>query len=147
MLSWIARQTQAALDMLRAWSSRHAFGITITLLIVAFLTIFFWERIFVSIYAGRVGVLWRRFGGTVVDRVYGEGLHVVLPFNIMYVYDVRWTLVRRSIVALTQDGLDMTVTLIDPIPGEPSTGRRAPPTRRHGLRRLAHHADDGFYRA
>ena len=111
MLSWIARRIQAALDMLRAWSSRHAFGITITLLIVAFFAIFFWERIFVSIYAGHVGVLWRRFGGTVVDRVYGEGLHFVLPFNIMYVYDVRWAVVRRSIVALTQDGLDMTVTL------------------------------------
>ena len=111
MLSWIARRIQAALDMLREWSSRHAFGITITLLIVAFFAIFFWERIFVSIYAGHVGVLWRRFGGTVVDRVYGEGLHLVLPFNIMYVYDVRWTVVRRSIIALTQDGLDMTVTL------------------------------------
>jgi prohibitin 2 len=111
LLSWIARRLQAALNLLREWSSRHGFAITLTLLIVVFLTVFFWERIFVSIYAGQVGVLWRRFGGTVVEHVYGEGLHLVLPFNIMYIYDVRWNLVRRSITALTQDGLDMTVNV------------------------------------
>ena len=82
-----------------------------TVLIVAFLALFFWERILVSIYPGHVGVLWRRFSGTVTGRVYGEGLHFVLPFNIMYIYDVRWHIVRRSLTALTQDGLDMTVDL------------------------------------
>jgi regulator of protease activity HflC (stomatin/prohibitin superfamily) len=111
LLSWIARQLRATLHIIREWSSRHVFGITITLLIIAFLALFFWERILVSIHAGQVGVLWRRFGGTVVHRVYGEGLHFILPFNIMYVYDVRWNIVRRSITTLTQDGLDMTVTL------------------------------------
>ncbi len=111
MLSWIALRIQAALDMLREWSSRLAFGITMTLLIVVFLALFFWERILVSIYPGHVGVLWRRFSGTVTDRVYGEGLHFVLPFNIIYIYDVRWHIVRRSLTALTQDGLDMTVDL------------------------------------
>jgi regulator of protease activity HflC (stomatin/prohibitin superfamily) len=109
LLSWIARRIQAALDMLREWSSRHAFGITMTLLIIAFLALFFWERILASIYPGHVGGLWRRFSGTVTDRVYGEGLHFVLPVNIMYSYDVRWHIVRRSLTALTQDGLDMTV--------------------------------------
>jgi prohibitin 2 len=99
---------RAALRTLRLWCSRHAFGITVTLLLVAFLTVFFWERIFISIYPGHVGVLWRRFGGTVTDRVYGEGLHFVLPINIMYIYDVRWQALQVSLTGLSRDGLEIT---------------------------------------
>jgi regulator of protease activity HflC (stomatin/prohibitin superfamily) len=94
--------------MAQEWFSRHAFGITITLLLVVFLAVFFWERMLVSIYPGHVGVLWRRFGGTVVDRVYTEGLHFVFPLNIMYIYDVRWQVLHRSLMGLTRDGLEMT---------------------------------------
>jgi regulator of protease activity HflC (stomatin/prohibitin superfamily) len=97
--------------MLREWFTRHAFGITVTLLTVLFLAVFFWERLLVSIYPGQVGVLWRRFGGTVVDRVYTEGLHFVFPLNIMYIYDVRSQLYRRSVVGLTRDGLEMTAVV------------------------------------
>src|SRR5262249_43560973 len=50
-------------------------------------------------------------GGTVINKVYGEGTHLVFPINIMYVYDVRWQLLRRSIAALTRDGLEITVDL------------------------------------
>lgn len=108
MFSWVLRRLRAALRALGEWCSRHAFVMSITLLIVAFLALFFWERLLVSIYPGEVGVLWRRFGGTVVDRVYAEGLHVVFPFNIMYRYNVRWQIFRRSVVGLTRDGLEMT---------------------------------------
>ena len=88
-----------------------------TLLIIAFLALFFWERILVSIYPGHVGVLWRRFSGTVTDRVYGEGLHFVLPVNIMYSYDVRWHIVRRSLakVIVLGDKADLPL-LIGTVP-------------------------------
>lgn len=108
MFSWVPRRLRAALRALGEWFSRHAFVMSITLLIVAFLALFFWERLLVSIYPGEVGVLWRRFSGTVVDRVYAEGLHVVFPLNIMYRYNVRWQIFRRSVVGLTRDGLEMT---------------------------------------
>jgi regulator of protease activity HflC (stomatin/prohibitin superfamily) len=108
LLSRLTRRLRAALHMLREWCSRHAFSITVTLLIVVFVALFFWERIFVSIYPGQVGVLWRRFGGTVVDKVYTEGLHLVFPLNIMYIYDVRWQVLSLPVVGLTRDGLEMT---------------------------------------
>src|SRR5262249_31106108 len=72
---------------------------------------FFWDRLVVSIYPGHAGVLWRRFGGTVIHKVYGEGTHVLFPLNIMYIYDVRWHVLRRSVTTLTRDGLEITVDL------------------------------------
>lgn len=96
---------------LRNWCSRHALGLTITLLITAFLVVFFWHHVVISIYPGQVGVLWRRFSGTVIDRVYKEGLQVVSPLDIMYIYNTRWQVLRRSVVALTRDGLEITADL------------------------------------
>jgi hypothetical protein len=44
----------------------------------------------VSVAAGHVGVLYKRFaGGTDVENVYDEGFHFVWPWNNMYVYDAR----------------------------------------------------------
>jgi regulator of protease activity HflC (stomatin/prohibitin superfamily) len=103
LFSWLIRLTD--------WFARHTLSLTITLLIVLFLVLFFWDRLVVSIYPGHVGVLWRRFGGTVINKVYGEGTHLVLPLNIMYIYDVRWQLFRRSVTALTRDGLEVTIDL------------------------------------
>ena len=108
MFSWLARQMRAMLRFLGGWFSRHALGVTITLLIVAFVFVFFWERMVISIYPGEVGVLWRRLSGTVIDKVYGEGLHLVLPINIMYHYNVRWQVLRRTVMGLTRDGLELT---------------------------------------
>jgi hypothetical protein len=38
--------------------------------------------------SGRAGVLWKWFGGT-QPEVYGEGVHIVAPWNRMLVYDIR----------------------------------------------------------
>ena len=45
----------------------------ITLLIIAFLVVFLWHKIFVTIHAGEAGILFERFTGTVVDKIYSEG--------------------------------------------------------------------------
>jgi regulator of protease activity HflC (stomatin/prohibitin superfamily) len=108
LFSPFARRLRAALYSLREWGARHAFSITVTLLLVTFLGLVFWDRILVSIYPGQVGVLWRRFGGMVVDKVYTEGLHILFPLDIMYIYDVRWQVLRFSVGGLTRDGLEMT---------------------------------------
>jgi len=76
------------------------------ILLFAFLLIYFAPDIFVSIHAGQAGVLWRRLmNGTVTDQVYGEGFHVILPWNKMYIYDVRVQEVRPDIDVLTKNGL------------------------------------------
>jgi len=109
--AWLGQRSRTILRPVRDWGSRHALGITITLLITAFLLVFFWEHIVISVYPGQVGVLWRRFSGTVIHKVYGEGVHLVSPLNIMYIYDVRWHVLQRSVTILTRDGLEVQADL------------------------------------
>ena len=42
-----------------------------------------------TIDSGEAGVLFRAFGGTEMDQVYGEGFHLIAPWNTMYVYDIK----------------------------------------------------------
>lgn len=86
--------------------------IVLCILILAMLGIYFSSNIIISIQAGHVGVLWSRFGGgTVTDRVYGEGIHLIFPWDKMIPYDVRAHHVIRSYDAITSDGLAIKVAL------------------------------------
>jgi regulator of protease activity HflC (stomatin/prohibitin superfamily) len=72
--------------------------------------VYFYDSVVISIHPGELGVLWRWLGGgTVVHTVYREGLHLILPFNRMYVYNVRKQRVTDSIDVLTVDGLTVHV--------------------------------------
>lgn len=74
--------------------------------------IYFLPEIFINVNAGEAGVLWRRFlGGTVTDRVYGEGLHMIFPWDEMYVYNVRVQEEERSLNVLTTEGLAASVLI------------------------------------
>jgi regulator of protease activity HflC (stomatin/prohibitin superfamily) len=68
------------------------------------------DRIVISVESGELGVLWRPLGGgTVLDTVYREGLHVILPVNKMHVYNIRKQQYSDNIDALTTDGLSVHV--------------------------------------
>jgi regulator of protease activity HflC (stomatin/prohibitin superfamily) len=74
--------------------------------ILAFLLAYFFNSMFVAIRPGELGVLWSMLGGgTVVHTVYREGLHFVLPFNHMYIYNARKQFYADSIDVMTVDGL------------------------------------------
>jgi regulator of protease activity HflC (stomatin/prohibitin superfamily) len=80
------------------------------LFVLAFLIVFFFNRIVISIYPGELGVLWRRIGGgSQIDSVYREGVHFILPINKMYVYNVRKQQFNDTINVLTVDGLTIGV--------------------------------------
>ncbi len=94
----------------RAFWRRQIPYLVLLSFLAAFTVVFFHDRIIVSIHPGELGVLWRRLGGgTVIDTVYREGLHLVLPVNRMYVYDVRKQRFTDTINALTVDGLTVQV--------------------------------------
>jgi regulator of protease activity HflC (stomatin/prohibitin superfamily) len=114
LLERLIRLVQAALQAVWAWTKRHSLGVTISLLVVAFLVAYFSDRIFISIYSGQAGVLWRRFGGTVThpQGILSEGLHIILPINIVYKYNLRWQIVRRQVRVLTRDGLEIDADLV-----------------------------------
>lgn len=78
--------------------------------LLTFLTIFFWpylnDRVFMSLRPGEAGVLWERFfGGTNLSYTYREGFHFVMPWNRMYIYNVRLQQTPHKIVALCKNGL------------------------------------------
>ncbi len=84
----------------------------VILLIFFFLVLYFWNHIFVSIKAGEGGVLYHRFdGGTVTDKVYPEGFHVIFPWDIMSIYTVRYQAYPHEMFALTQKGLKIKLSL------------------------------------
>lgn len=81
-------------------------------LIGTFLVLFFAPDIFVTVKAGEAGVLWRRFfGGTVRDKVYGEGLHVIWPWDKLYIYNVRVQQIHRMVYVLDKTGLQYTLNV------------------------------------
>jgi regulator of protease activity HflC (stomatin/prohibitin superfamily) len=84
---------------------RRATIVVITLILL-FAAVFFFRDIFITIRPGQAGVLYRTLlGGTQTDRVYGEGLHIIFPFDEMYIYNVRYQRVTRTVEVLTQKGL------------------------------------------
>lgn len=80
----------------------------ITLLVV----IFFFNRIVIIIHSGQAGVLYRMFGGgTETDTIYAEGIHIINPFNTMYLYEVRKQLARHEFDVITNKGLSIHLSL------------------------------------
>ena len=79
-----------------------------------FLVVYFIQYIFITIKPGEAGVLYRRLqGGTDLSQVYTEGLNIIFPWDIMYVYDTRIHERFISTNVLSSDGLtikmDVTV--------------------------------------
>jgi len=103
---WTADQYRRA----KAFAQREAPYIILLLFLLIFFVIFFFNRIVISIHSGELGVLWRRLGGgTQIDTVYREGMHLILPFNKMYIYNVRKQQFTDTISVLTVDGLSVGV--------------------------------------
>ena len=61
----------------------------------------------VRIDSGGAGVLWSALSGGTQDEVYHEGLHLVAPWNRMYVYDVRVHERLEKIHVLSSNGLSV----------------------------------------
>src|SRR5262249_4924271 len=65
--------------------------------------------------SGHVGVLWKRFaGGTVLDPppLKDEGLHVIWPWDRLFLYDLRLQYFTESYNAISSDGVSLTASVI-----------------------------------
>jgi regulator of protease activity HflC (stomatin/prohibitin superfamily) len=88
----------------------------IRLLLVAagllFLVVFLAPDIFRVIPAGSVGVLYRPlFGGTQTESVMGEGLHLIVPWNVVTLYNLRVQEDKHEMQVLTKEGLTVQLHL------------------------------------
>lgn len=70
-----------------------------------------WNRVVVTIHSGEAGVLYRWVSGTDMSNIYGEGLHIMWPWNRMYVYNVRLQTEQRQYSLLTQGGLPVDLEI------------------------------------
>jgi regulator of protease activity HflC (stomatin/prohibitin superfamily) len=106
LAQWFSHQWRRQMAFLR----RHAPPLLLALLLAFFFVVVFFNRMVIPIHSGELGVLWRRLGGgTQIDTVYREGMHIILPFNRMYIYNVRKQQLADSINVLTVDGLTVNV--------------------------------------
>jgi regulator of protease activity HflC (stomatin/prohibitin superfamily) len=65
----------------------------------------------VSIGPGQAGVIFRPFGGGVdtLNPPLQEGVHVIAPWNKVYIYNIRQQELKETMKVLSQDGLDITL--------------------------------------
>lgn len=64
----------------------------------------------VTIAGGEAGVLFRTFsGGIELETTYGEGFHIVAPWNDMVVYETRQQEAKETMAVLSSNGLEISV--------------------------------------
>ncbi len=96
----------------RDWIRRNRQGLILASLLFLFLVAALWPRIFIRVRSGEAGVLYSLLGGgTVVDYVYPEGLHMILPWDVLYVYNVRIQEREQDLQLLTRNGLHVSFKL------------------------------------
>jgi regulator of protease activity HflC (stomatin/prohibitin superfamily) len=81
------------------------------MLIALLVVLLLWNRIIITIYAGEGGVLFKRWGGTVVNKIYKEGIHTIFPWNIMTKYNLRIQEKRHEFSVLSKQGLNIDIKI------------------------------------
>jgi hypothetical protein len=71
----------------------------------------FSSRLFVKIDAGEAGVQYDLFTGLNEDKVYGQGLKVIAPWNKMFIYSTRIQEDRSVMEVLSANGLTIRTEL------------------------------------
>ncbi|MEL7118974.1 MAG: prohibitin family protein [Bacteroidota bacterium] len=75
-----------------------------------FVIIIFSSATFLTIEPGNRGVLFRRFGGGLdKENIYSPGFHVIAPWNIMHIYEVREVQLEEEMEVLSSNGLNIKV--------------------------------------
>ena len=94
----------------------------ITLLAVMLVATFLFPFIVITVPSGSVGVLWKRFNGydlycwcfvgrgTILDprELRDEGLHVIWPWDKLFLYDLRLQSSTQTYNAISKDGVMLT---------------------------------------
>lgn len=75
-----------------------------------FILIISWSSMTVTINSGQAGVLFRMLDkGVDTETTYGEGFHFILPWNKMFIYEVRQQENAETMSVLSSNGLEITI--------------------------------------
>jgi len=80
--------------------------VVIYLMVATLMAIVLYPHMVVTVPSGEVGVLWKRFGGgTVLDprRLKNEGFNLILPWNQVFLYDLRLQSFTESYNAISSE--------------------------------------------
>ena len=94
-------------------SNRPEFNIPklgLPIIILAVFAILLFTKSAVTIGSGQAGVLYKTFSnGVVTDKTYGEGFHIVAPWNDMHIYEVRQQELFEKMKVLSSNGLEIQI--------------------------------------
>jgi regulator of protease activity HflC (stomatin/prohibitin superfamily) len=104
---------------------RHLPGISVGLMLFGLVAAILYPYMVITVPSGQVGVLWKRingFGvycfcwvgrGTVLNplELREEGLHVIWPWDKLFLYDLRLQTVKETYNAISSDGVSLTATI------------------------------------
>ena len=96
------------------FTERHLPRIVLYLMVATLVAAVLLPHVVVTVPSGFVGVLWKRFGnGTVLDprQLRGEGLRFLLPWNQLFLYDLRLQSMTATVNAISRDGVSLTATM------------------------------------
>src|SRR4051794_14042190 len=99
----------------RRFVDRYLPSLVIYLMVVTLIGVVLFPYVAITVPSGHVGVLWKRFGGvTVLDprQLKDEGLHLVWPWNEVFLYDLRLQSITDTYNAISSDGVSLNATLI-----------------------------------
>jgi len=99
----------------RLFVDRYLPSFVIYLMVLTLVGVVLFPHVVVTVPSGHVGVLWKRFGGgTVLDprQLKDEGLHLVWPWNEVFLYDLRLQSITETYNAISSDGVSLAATLI-----------------------------------
>jgi regulator of protease activity HflC (stomatin/prohibitin superfamily) len=88
--------------------------LVIYLMVATFIAVVLAPFVLVTVPSGNVGVLWKRFGaGTVLDprKLKDEGMRFILPWNKLFLYDLRLQSTTETHNAISKDGISLTASI------------------------------------
>jgi prohibitin 2 len=112
----------------RRWArrlTRHLPGVAVMVLMSLLAIVVLWPYTVITVPSGRVGVLWKRFNGidlycfcwvgrgTVLapSELREEGLHVIWPWDKLFLYDLRLQSATQTYNAISKDGVSVTAQI------------------------------------
>jgi regulator of protease activity HflC (stomatin/prohibitin superfamily) len=98
----------------RRFVERHLPSVVIYLMVATLVAIVLYPHMVITVPSGHVGVLWKRFGGgTVLDPrlLKNEGFNLILPWNVVFLYDLRLQSFTESYNAISSDGVSLTASV------------------------------------
>src|SRR5439155_91747 len=99
----------------RRFVERHLPSVVIYLMVATLVAVVLYPHVVVTVPSGQVGVLWKRFaGGTVLDprRLRDEGLHLIWPWDQLFLYDLRLQSFTESYNAISSDGVSINASVV-----------------------------------